>query len=87
MLRVGDDAEALVHSIKRNIQTMQQAEKLPRLVMPLEIEGRNNEGARAVAQFASGGEARKHYGSRLIWLRRKAVFKTLVLNLQATFTL
>ena len=54
VLRVGDDEKARVGSIKRNIQTMQQADKPPRLVMPLEIDGRNNEGARAIAQFASG---------------------------------
>ena len=54
VLRVGDDSKARVGSIKRNIQTMQQADKPPRLVMPLEIDGRDNEGARAVAQFASG---------------------------------
>ena len=54
VLRVGDDGKARVGNIKRNIQTMKQADKPPRLVIPLEIEGRNNEGALAVAQFASG---------------------------------
>jgi integrase len=54
VLRVDDDGKARVGNIKRNIQTMKQADKPPRLVIPLEIEGRNNEGALAVAQFASG---------------------------------
>ena len=54
VLRVDDDGKSRVGNIKRNIQTMKQADKPPRLVIPLEIEGRNNEGALAVAQFASG---------------------------------
>ena len=49
-----ENGKGYVGSIKRNPTSISQPPKPPRRVMPLEIEGRNGEGARALELFASG---------------------------------
>ena len=46
-----ENGKGYVGSIKRNPTSISQPPKPPRRVMPLEIEGRNGEGARALELF------------------------------------